>query len=260
MTLTIDELIVYSKKCSVDETVVLQGLLGSSTKFKNFYEKERQSIQCEIIWVFNDYLDTKDQLPDGDLARVNWIDNSHAIIIFKHNPPLKADETIIAHELAHMIIKERGFPLVRLTDQDSPIPPNLQEQIFCLNNMIHDPLVISLLTSYGYDLRREYLDECKKGVRLSSSFREKPDPILFLNMAFNFVQTHLMIQILSLDKKSSCQKLQEIITSIYPELKREADVIIQRIDKIGYDTPEKVRAVYQEIIKEHLGLEMILTV
>lgn len=260
MTSRIDHLIEYSKKCSVDETIVLHDLLESSIKFKNFYETERHSIQCEIIWVFNDNLKREDQLHEGDLSRVNWIDNSHAIIIFKNNPPIKADETTIAHEMAHMIIKERGFPLVRVIDQDTSIPAYLQEQIFCLNNMIHDPLVISLLTSYGYDLRREYLDECKKGVRLSSKYRNNPDSILLLNMALNYVQTHLMIQILSLDKKSNCQKLQQIIASTYPGLKREADAIIQRIDRIGYNTPEKVRAVYQEIIQEHLGLEMILTV
>jgi hypothetical protein len=197
---------------------------------------------------------------EGELARANWIDEKNVVIIFRNYPLHTSDASIIAHELAHIVIKERGFPLVKI-DPVFRGSPDFDLQVYTLNCMLHDPLVIQLLLHYGFRLTEEYENESRVGLNLVTQFGEDPRGTLLNNQILVFVQHHLQNQIFFPDAEndSVSRELQRQVEARLPIVAVEGKAIIDFIDRQGgYDTPEKVRSIYKEVIQNKLGLESIM--
>ena len=98
-------------------------------------------------------------------------------IIIEQIPPELSDEYVIAHEMGHILILNKGFPGI------SPILTNnlSDEERFwrirlaaSMTNIIHDPLCDSLVKSYGFSLEDLYSSSIT-GFMKNVSDMEEPD-------------------------------------------------------------------------------------
>jgi hypothetical protein len=163
-----EELIQFFDENSIDENGVLEDLLKSSKQFKLFYNNEIEPLDITRDWIDSNLLiktGSITSLPEGVLAAGIKLDINKWVIFVSNVPSLITDETIIAHELAHIKIENEGFPLTNI-NLDFCNGKEMDLFLSTLNNMIHDPLVIRKLKEYGYDLRREYILECQEGLKL----------------------------------------------------------------------------------------------
>ena len=128
-------------------------------------------IHNKIYWLNNQLLNPEDRLPDGHYGRMYGLSNEEYVIIVNNNINSNNDIITIAHEIAHIVLKSEGYPLVGLCNGIEN--EDLFRIAFSLNNMIHDPLVNKILIQYGFDLQSEddkelievikYLDREQKG-------------------------------------------------------------------------------------------------
>ena len=256
-----ESLLEYTRRIALDEKTILKGLLESSKEFHAFYTGEREQITTRIFWVWNESLNPENRLMEGELARANWIDENNVVIIFRNNPIRISDASIIAHEMAHIVIKERGFPLVKI-DPLVQGDRGFDLQVYNLNCMLHDPLVIRLLLLYGFNLADEYETEAREGLTLLPQFIEQPSGASLNIQILGFVQSHLQNQILFPypNDTSASYNFQKQIEARLPNVAREGKSIIEFIERHGgYETPEKVRMIYGEIIRNRLGMDLFMT-
>jgi hypothetical protein len=255
-----ESLLEYSRRIAQDERTILNPLLESSSAFRAFYTSEREQLRTCIFLIWNGSLDPSNRLMDGELARANWIDENNVVIIFRNNPLQPCDASIIAHEIAHVVIKEKGFPLVKL----DPFVRGNREcelQVYNLNCMLHDPLVIRMLMSYGFNLVDEYENEARMCLDVLPQIREQNGASKIVQI-LGFVQSHLQNMILFADQNEASVSitLQRRVQENLPNIVREGNSIIEFIEsQSGYDTPEKVRMIYNEIIQNRLGMDLFMT-
>lgn len=185
--MTEDEVMMeYLRSCSIPEENVIDELRTQSPEFKLFYSAEGDRIRSPILWLHNKKLRKGDQLQPGFLAETKTFPNGYVGIIIRNNPAKIGDSSTIAHELAHVIFGDEGFPRVGhyrgCEDQE------VIKLASMFSNMIHDPLVIEKLLKYGYDLRLEYAKECIDGIK---KFKKRPEysGIARIKASFLFAQS-----------------------------------------------------------------------
>jgi len=241
----------YLISCSICEEKLLQGILGSSTEFKNFYETERSKIKSPLIWLQNDKLRQEDQISQGRLANLGELSTGYVAITVHNNPAELSDATTVAHELAHAIIREEGFPFI------GPYPECRDSSVinlaFSLNNMIHDPLVIIKLLKSGFVLREEYENECLDAIR-KNNIGNKYSGINSIVFTLFYVQQLLENELLFSDSENHCTKLIEKIEELYPANIAKGKQIFEFIRSNGFNSPDKVRQIYEKIFDIYPGI------
>ena len=255
-----ESLLEYTTRIALHERTILNGLLESSQEFHRFYVGERDGITTQIFWVWNESLEPDNRLMNGELARANWIDENNVVIIFRNNPLQTSDASIIAHEIAHIVIKESGIPLVKL-DLLVRGDPVFELQVYNLNCMLHDPLVIQLLIPYGFNLVDEYENEARMGFDVLPRITEQQGVPRIIQI-LGFVQSHLQNQILfpNPNDTSASISFQRLVEGRLPNITREGNSILEFIEsQRGYDTPEKIRTIYREIIQNRLGMDLFMS-
>jgi hypothetical protein len=234
----------YLISCSIPESEFLRDILVSSPEFKKFYETERTKITSPLIWIHNEKLRQGDQIIRGRLAELRTYPTGNVGIIIHNNPAQLSDVTIIAHELAHEIIREEGFPLVgQYHGCDDRIIIHLG---FTLNNMIHDPLVIIKLQQCGFNLREEYQNECLEALEKYSK-KERYAGIRSILLTFLYVQHLLENEILFPDSENPCTKLVGKIEEFHPECIAKGKQIYEFIKTNGFNSGDKVKRIYEKI-------------
>lgn len=244
-----EELERYLIEKEIDERSVLNDLLISSERFKKFYECEFKERKVQIFWLDNARIEKKDivsQLPEYCLAAGFCFNDHNWVITVRNVPALTSDETTIAHELAHVRLDMEGFPSFRL----NPLNTNreIEELKGFLNNMIHDPLVIIKLRSYGYDLREEYMSDCRKYLTDLSNSHLQPTGLLKLEKIFLHVQSLLENEILFDNTDTPCKEFNLRYGKKFKAVKKGARVIYEKIHALGYQNPESVLKIYKEIL------------
>ena len=235
------------KKIEINESKLLSDLIKNSPEFKNFYENERTNIKKPIIWVKSSDLSPEEQLQKRHLARAFFFPTGEIVAIIRNNPCKLQDSSIIAHELAHFIFKEEGYPQVGHNhhyDDDRGI----KLLAFTFNNAIQDPLVIKKMLSYGYDLKDEYLLECKElneALKNPTSPKSELEEIYF---AFSYLQSVLENRLLFGNEKTECSKNIETIYSKLNSVGRKGKKMLKIVDKHGIESPDSVRKIYEDII------------
>ena len=152
-----------------------------------------------------------DQITTGRLAEARFLPNGYVGIIIRNNPIKLSDASIIAHELAHVVLRDGGYPLVghyRGCDDSEIIYLG-----FSLNNMIHDPLVIKMLLNYGFDLRPEYQKECLNGIKKLKR-ENQYSGIRRIIGSFIYIQDLLENKLLFLGTDGPCRKFIEKVEDL----------------------------------------------
>jgi len=241
-----------------EEDVVKQ-LISSSPAFKNYYETERESIG-EILWIISnkdvELTSGFQKGQKGKALRYGKKTDIKKIIILEQIPPSLDDLFLVAHEMTHFLIAKKGFPSIaaRLpNDLDDNEKQQRMHLASSMATMFHDPLCDSLLERYGIvyeDAYREYVLsvlEDRKNVEEPAS-----NTYLAYIYAFQYVLTNLHNDTMVSDNVC-LEKYNKFYESKFPNITEEGKFILDLIGISGYDTPEKLAFLYQDIINS-MGL------
>jgi hypothetical protein len=249
---TIGDVIVWLSANSVDEDI-LSPLLEGSEHFSilmDYFNKKRKPLK--LYWVKNSILSSQTPFApfsSGLLACVIPIDEGIRVIVVRDVPLSLADETTIAHELAHLLIELEGFPLVKFLTSPEYSEQN-QRFLLSINNMFHDPLVIRKLKSFGYDLRDEYILECREATSKLQDAIEPRGRCEGLINSFTYVQNFLENEILFKDLKNPCRENNIRFGKKYKISKKMGRRLLELIRERGYQTPDELLETYMAIIEE----------
>ena len=217
--------------CVREEKVV--GILKQESEpFAKFYEAERGKMPKQICWTENA------ELPWYTPAHTNTSTNT---ITLKQIPPSPEDDFMVAHELCAFLLQADGFPRAFPTVNASEVGAG--DISSYLNSMLDTPLRDSILKKYGFDVEKAYkfyLGDALKGPSDVEDLAMKTKRLFF------YVEMVLYWEdVLS---KSETSDFQLKWSNWYPEVEHDGSVMLNKIRLIGYDSPEKMEAVYEDII------------
>jgi hypothetical protein len=221
------------------EDFVIGELLRSSKEFLAFYRAERGKIVKPVHWA-QDL-----SLPPGVDYRCTKLQTGAQVIRLRRVPAILADAMKIAHELQHLILDSEGFPCTGAKAQ-------FETMSSALNSMVHDPLVDSRLQTYSFDLWDDYETELKETFRqLRANPTSPSDHLGRMHWIFNYVGKVLYWELTSSKADKDNNKFQLWFDARYPDVAKEALKLLALVRNIGYDTPEKQTALFEEIIRKY---------
>lgn len=240
------------------EEDVLKQLINSSKEFQKFYEAEKGNIGS-IFWLkSNKDIEVSLGFVKGQKAKYSRIFNKNVtekLIILEQIPPLLDDAILIAHEIGHDLIFNNGFP---------GVSPNLKNVIeneergarfrltSALSSMIHDILCDSYLKKYGFVYEKIYQAKIKGHLRNMRGFDERRvDTFDRLAWVFQYVLTNLQGSIIVDNPNGELQKYNNFYEKRFPKIALEGQIILDLIEIIGYDTPDNLEELYQEIFEKY---------
>ncbi len=229
---------------------------NNSNTFRRFYKENRGIIKPSIFWINNSNLEISRQLKNGYLACSHFKeDKEYCCIVLRQIPALLEDDYIIAHELGHFILDSEGFPTIGCIDT----PNNkIRTLSTCLCSMIQDPIIDRRLISYGFDMYKGHEREIKqlfKGIK-----KEPPpdEPLHRLFWAAIYVDQILNWSIFDSVDKTPLIEFTSWFENKYSDIAKEGQDLLELIQSIGYDTPNKMNDLNEKIITtynlgEHLN-------
>lgn len=219
------------------EDIVVRELRRTSTEFRACYDSERPRIIGHVHWAHDPSLPK-----DGAKASVS---NTGILVIrLSRIPPASEDAVIVAHELVHLVLTQQ-FPSVMAFEKHRAFGASL-------NSMLHDPLVEARLAAYGFDTRQKFEEERRNDIRQLERISQSPsDRLTRLEWAFNYVQNMLDWKALQVRGKDATNPFHPWFDSRYPDIAIEAKKLLALVERAGFDTPEKMRRLLEEIIETY---------
>ena len=228
------------------EDFVVGDLLRSSDQFRSFYDAERTKVGS-VYWARDS------SLPEGVSFRSSRFQGDAGfvrVIRLRRVPAILEDACMIAHELEHFVCDEEGFPTIGSS-------PGLENMVSALNSMVGDLVVQSRLCRYGFDLRAGYQAEIQEDMRQLSRFSAPPrERQGRLHWIFNYVGKVLDWEMLS--DGAGKGDFQLWFDGRYPEIAEQGKKLLERVKRMGYDTPEKQKQLFQNIL-HHYELDLPLS-
>ena len=233
----------YSKPEYYEEQRVVSPLIQKSSPFAKFYEAERGKMPQKIYWI-------KDTSLPEDNPAITSIDSS--TVRLKRIPPDTKDDFIVAHELCTFILSYEGFPTTFPTSKAKT--EGVADVSSYLHTMLDTPLRDAILVSYGFNAETAYYFYLGDSLKVNTPIG---DLAMKTKRLFFYVQMILYWQ--DVLKKSEISEFQQKWSSWYPEIAHDGSILLAKVRQIGYDTPEKMDLLYEDIIKtwglnEYIGI------
>jgi hypothetical protein len=150
---------------------------------------------------------------------------------------------IVAHELAVIATRDKGYPYLRYKVQCETVEMYVSE-------MIWTPLRDSMLAEYGLNVTREFYTFRVPPV-FSASCIETSDPIGQLQNGCLYVMLVLYWQDV-LGNQGTPSDIENRYSQCFPKSLIIGKGILAIINEIGgYDTPAKAKAIFQRVIDEY---------
>jgi hypothetical protein len=231
------------------EDLLLTNLIRLSVPFGNFYKNERGKIRKSLYWVDNDISsrELNISLPEGHLARAIKAIDGTWLIILKQSPLQGEDASIVAHELAHIVLDSEGFPFIETT-LDYRGDPDFESLAFSLNNLLQDPLVIIKLQSYGFELYKEYYDECQEAISALKKVNGRPDGIFGIKLTIDYIKNLLENDLLHFYQYDPCREYSILFEQIFPFIDTRAKKLHKMIVDLDYHQMSNITSIYRNII------------
>lgn len=220
---------------------IVQNLLQESSAFRALYKAERKKIPECICWLeLTDELARSAGLPEGVLAATNPDTNT---TFLKRIPPRVDDAFVIAHELRAYVLKKEGFPMVRRNPDVAD--PGVGQISSELNTMVGTPLQDSILSKYGFDLEKEYR------VYLGTFFKGPRAPVNSVEeFEYLFFYAKMVLYWEDVLHNTGISDFQRQFDQWYPLIANDGYILLSKIRAFGYETPDKMAALFLDIINE----------
>jgi len=239
--------------------LILKDIYKKSKEFRNFYDSEKGKLPSRLFWLkANPAIATSLSYcigQKGKFARLTTKGKTDYLLILDNIPPKVEDIVTIAHELMHCIVFDESYPGVGVANtKDIPYEYQRANAVIAakLTSMLHDILVDSRLLNYGFDyndlLKAKYLGHIRSYKGESEASLDRINTLLTL---FEFVLANLQGKMILGEDKTYSNQYRDDFKEIFPNIAKEGDILIDMIELIGYDTPDKVKALLQEIMEKY---------
>lgn len=216
-------------------------VLKSSTLLAAFFETEFPKLTKPVRWV-------RDMsLPEGINGRSTRGDEEDLIRL--RVVPAE-DPTLVAHELAHLVLTAEGFPATggAVPSPGVLVPYDFESLSAALNSMLHHPLVHDRLLSYGFDVSGTFEKEAEESKRqLRRESGEPSDQFKRVHWAINYAQ-----QVLTWDSLGQNQEPHSYLNWFdqrFPRVAQEGKNLVRVARRQGFDTPSKQQTLFAIIIR-----------
>lgn len=222
--------------------------------FKNFYETERDNID-NIYWVkSNKDVESTLGFQRGQKGKMYCLKNKTEIsklIVLEQIPPSLNDIFIVAHEMSHFLILNKGFSGIspRLSSDIKNNEKNERIRLASsMTTMIHDPLCNSLLKRHGISYGNLFKDCVTNQLKILSDVEESAPKTYFrYNLIFQYVLANLNDTTI-IEDNTILEKYNKFFENKFPNITDEGKFIIDLIKIWGCNTPKKVSNLYQDIL------------
>lgn len=228
------------------EKSFLKQIVKRSGNFKRFHESERNKIKFPITWL-------KDEAIPRGISGRNSYNGKKGFMRLRNIPCKPEEDTLIAHELQHLLIYQEGFT--------ATIPKEKKYENFSgvLTSMLHDPIVNEKLKRFEFDLKKNYEDEDENSI---DQLKENPTPKSELSKyqwIFQYVGRVLEWKVVYGSLNLNENKFFSLFHKKYPEITQRGKELLEIIEEKGFNTPEKMRELLKFIITKfglngYLGL------
>lgn len=217
------------------EKDALKILLSESDVFQRYYDEFRPQVPYNLRWV------TGTTLEPGVRAAVSrQLENRLAFI--EHSPPLtKSDARLIAHEIHHLILDLRGFPFVGSVAND--------KFHTVINSILQDPIVERQLLELGFDVMHDYLLKVEVSKSQIGAFETLPSGITRTRWIFNCAYHYFCWEAISPNHQQQSPILDWLFER-FPDIVKPANRFIKLLDKIQFDTPDKMYSAMRIITQD----------
>jgi len=219
----------------VDEKSVVTGLLTTSQPFAAFYNSQRAKMPTKITWVVGGAFES------GMQAYTYLQTNT---VHLRQLPPFPNDAFIIAHELSGFLLQAQGFPIL-VPKPGSPNPRDAALISGALNTMLWTPLRDALLSDYGFNLGQQY----SLYVKPFFDPTDRPQPT---DEADKFEKLYFYVQMViyweDVLGNEAPSEFQRVFDQAYPSLADQGHYTIAKIRTYAYDSPQKMKAFYSDIL------------
>jgi hypothetical protein len=220
------------------EEVVLQDLLKNSKEFQTYFQAQRHKIKHPILWAHDP------ALPVGIDFSCTRISNGQKYIRLRVVPPAISDAVKVAHEIEHLILDGEGFPNIGTT-------PTYEAISSALAAMLQDLVVDSRLVSFGFEMKKKYIDEFADSSSQLEKIPNAPmDRLGKIHWIFNFA-SKILDGGLFIGQSEEYTKFLEWFAQRFPEISASGKNLCTIVSEHGYDSPEKMRRSFNAIIKKY---------
>ncbi len=233
------------------------GKLLFSPHFSKFYEIERPKIAHTLYW------SEISKKQSGDRAQLlSHLDAekriSYNVILLQRIPASLHDQFSVAHELTHIIFDIDGFSGIR--PKGFPEEPlkvgtisysNKRKLAGSVSSIFTDVQVNSFLADYGFDWASHLSKDMKQTIEGLKNWHSSDNKYNRLLLASHFVSNALEYEIIHGDDKFGLTSYYKIFLTNFSQIVRDGDEIVDMINEIGYDTSEKHKIIYQNILKKY---------
>ena len=228
------------------EDFAIGRLREESQRFADFYTAERPKIRTLVYWAKDD------KLPEGIWGRSSWLSTGEAVVRLANIPASVDQDYNVAHELEHLVLGAEGFPMTGSAPEHESISS-------AVNSILHDPLVHERLEVHGYrdDVSSEYENESSESRRQLKNLREPANRTQSIHWTLNYAANLIDGRQLS-GTEANPSEFQEWFSARYPDIARDAQDLIAMVDRIGYETPERMRVALLAILERYSLRDIIL--
>ncbi|AGK95848.1 YecA family protein [Clostridium pasteurianum] len=237
-----------------DEEYILSKVKRESQYFNIFYENERQKIKRELLWL-KKTIDSGANMSYGTLP---FIEGNPYCIAVKNVPILLEESFEAAHELQRIICLEEGFKTVKFKEGVEGNYSSLLCRV--INDMIYDPIIDNRLIKYGFNLNDHYKkdDEIQiKTIGIQPIESLSPDHVVFITTLY--VKKTLELRNIYPNINDEEVEFNKWINKNYNGLVPFSKTILKFVEEVGYDTPEKIETIFDNMINA-LKLEEVLAI
>jgi hypothetical protein len=191
----------------------------------------------------------------GKLYRAIGKNDVERFVVLEQIPPSLKDDYMIAHEIMHDIIFNEGFPGIAPRKPNPFSPEEYSNRIkvaSALSSMIHDMLCDSRLKAYGFSFDELYKTKVKAIIANKHNINYNTmDGFEKLFYTYQHCLTILQGTLMVDNCTDELELYAKYYNDIFPEITQEGNYILEVINDIGYNTPNKLNSLFQKIVERH---------
>ncbi len=228
------------------EEEALGDLLISSKEFQAFYKAERNKVAGKVYW------SRRHDLAAGIKGRSTTCPDGRQVIFLRRCPATLDDAMGVAHELEHLILNAEGFPSigVRLDRHSGKPHPAIDYLASAVASAILDLVVNRRLQAYGFDLWEDYQGEVHDSmIQLRDPSSKSSDDLTVKKNVFNYASKILDWELAGGRSREVENRFMLWFNERYPTIAEEGGRVVGLVERMGYNNPGEVTALFGEIIR-----------
>jgi hypothetical protein len=216
---------------------VIDEIKNKSIIMEKFYDNYISPIQQNIIYAVDEVEEGKN-IPSYMLYNFSFSCYEH-VIIFLNTDIAKINDSIIAHEYMHILLRNDGFPF------STPVKPICDKLSRMLTNLIQDPLIYYRLKN-NYDVSTDFKINKKDLINELNGKNTGIHGLEKTRYIFNFSRGILIQNILFGSKDET--GLLDFIEDHYSHIYSDIEELVKLCESYGFYTKDKLNDLIEIII------------